>query len=274
MRLGIASSLNHTSPEHWARQLSELGCKSAVFPLNCNSDKALIKEYAQAAKENDIVIAEVGIWNNMLDKDSEQRKKNIDYNIRQLILADEIGAVCAVNIAGTPYAERWDGPHKLNFSEEIFELTVNTVKEILTQANPQKTHFSIESMPWMIPSGPDEYLRLLNAVDHKKFTAHLDIVNMITSPKRYFFNDEFLRECFETLKGRICSCHLKDIKLLDGFTFQLKECACGEGELDIELFAKLCDEQNPDMPLLIEHLTTDEEYKESLLYVQKRLGIK
>ncbi len=273
MRLGLSSPLCHTSPEHWAKQMKELGCGCVNFPLNCNSDRSLVNEYVACAKENDLVIAEVGIWNNMLDADPEKRKQNIDYSIRQIIFADEIGAVCTVNVAGTPHGPRCDGAYKGNFSQETFELTVETTKYILSQANPKRTHFSIESMPWMIPTSPHEYLKLLDAVAHPQFTAHLDVVNMINTPQRYFFNDEFLKECFEVLKGRICSCHLKDVKLLDEFTFQLRECAACEGNLNLELFAKLCNAENPQMPVIIEHLDSDKEYLKTLKNVQNRLGL-
>ena len=57
-------------------------------------------------------------------------------------------------------------------------------------------------------------------------------------------------------------------------TFQLEECACGRGALDIELYARLADAENPQMPMIIEHLTTDEEYAASVRYVQDRLGLK
>lgn len=134
------------------------------------------------------------------------------------------------------------------------------------------TKFSIESMPWMIPGSPDEYVRLIEAVDRPQFGAHLDVVNMITTPERYFFNDRFLEECFRKLDGRICSCHLKDIRLKQEYTFQLEECACGEGTLDIELYARLASAQNPCMPMIIEHLDTDSQYIESVRYVQRRLA--
>ena len=48
-------------------------------------------------------------------------------------------------------------------------------------------------MPWMIPSNPDEYIRLINDVDRPQFAAHLDVVNMITSPERYFSTICFLK---------------------------------------------------------------------------------
>lgn len=112
---------------------------------------------------------------------------------------------------------------------------------------------------------------LIEDVDRTEFGTHLDVVNMITSPRRYFYNDEFLRECFQKLHGTIVSCHLKDIMLKQEYTFQLQECACGEGSLDIELYAQLATAENPGMPMIIEHLADDKEYVDSVRYVQKRL---
>lgn len=108
-------------------------------------------------------------------------------------------------------------------------------------------------------------------VDRDEFGAHLDVVNMITSPERYFFNELFIEECFEKLDGRICSCHLKDVLLKQEYTFQLEECACGQGTLDIGRYADLASAQDPDMPMIIEHLDTDSEYRDSVMYVRNRL---
>ena len=79
-------------------------------------------------------------------------------------------------------------------------------------------------------------------------------------------------ECFEKLHDTIVSCHLKDILLKPEYTFQLQECACGEGTLDINLYAQLATAENPHMPMIIEHLTTDEEYVASVQYVRERLA--
>lgn len=272
MYLGLSSSLKHSSPKEWAETHKTLGLKSVVFPVDCNAGEKLIDAYKEEAEKHGLLIAEVGIWRNTLAADMAEREKWIDYAIRQLKMADKIGAACCVNVVGTPYGPRWDGGYRQNFSQELWQLAVKMVQRIIDEAKPVHTKFSIESMPWMIPSSPDEYLRLIKDVNRKEFGAHLDVVNMITSPERYFFNDKFLEECFSKLKGKICSCHLKDIRLKEEYTFQLQECACGQGTLDLELFAKLATAENAQMPMIIEHLSTDEEYLESLKYVQKRLA--
>lgn len=272
MLLGISSCLNHTSPKDWAAKHKALGLKSINFPVDYLSGEETYMAYKRAAEEAGLIIAEVGIWRNTLAADPEERAKWIDYAIGQLKMADKIGAICCVNVVGTPYGPRWDGGYRDNFSEDLWQQAVKMIQQIIDTANPQHTKFSIESMPWMIPSTPDEYLRLIKDVNRPQFGAHLDVVNMITSPDKYFFNDRFLKECFTKLKGQIISCHLKDIHLKEEYTFQLQECACGEGSLDLELYAQLAAEENPNMPMIIEHLNTDEEYAESVAYVHKRLS--
>lgn len=63
--------------------------------------------------------------------------------------------------------------------------------------------------------------------------------------ERYFFHEEFLEETFDLLHGKIRSCHLKDILLLPEYTFRLKECACGEGTLNIEKYSRACHNYGP-----------------------------
>lgn len=271
MYLGISSSLEHNSPKEWAAKHKALGLETVVFPVNCDEDEETIMAYKNAADEVGLTIAEVGIWRNTLAADPNERKRWIDYAIRQLRMADAIGATCCVNVVGTPYGPRWDGGYRNNFSSELWKMAVGMIRQIIDSARPVRTKFCIESMPWMIPSSPDEYLRLIEDVDRAEFGTHLDIVNMITTPKRYFYNDEFLKECFQKLHGTIVSCHLKDILLKQDYTFQLQECACGKGTLNIELYTQLATKENPHMPMIIEHLTTDEEYMTSVQYVRERL---
>lgn len=271
MYLGISSSLEHGSPEEWANKHKALGLKTVVFPVCCDDGEETIMAYKKAADEVGLTIAEVGVWRNTLAAAPDERKRWIDYAIRQLRMADAIGAACCVNVVGTPYGARWDGGYRDNFSKELWDMAVGMIRQVIDAVRPVHAKFCIESMPWMIPSSPDEYLRLIEDVDRSEFGTHLDVVNMITSPRRYFYNDDFLEECFQKLHGTIVSCHLKDILLKQEYTFQLQECACGEGTLDIERYARLANAEDNRMPMIIEHLTTDEEYEASVRYVKERL---
>lgn len=271
MRLGVSTSFDTSSAEKWVHDHKTLGCETVVFPLSCNDDKSKIKEFVAAAKENDLTIAEVGIWKNTLAADLEEREKYIKYAIAQLQLADEIGAACCVNVAGTPHGERWDGGYANNFDAKTRKDIISMVQRIIDEVKPTNTKFTLEPMPWMVPADPDDYIRLLNEVEREEFGVHLDVINMVTSPQKYFFLDDFLDECFDKLGNKICSCHLKDVVLLPDYTFCLKECACGEGVLNIKKYASLATKVHPDMPMIIEHLTSDEAYRESFQYVRSRI---
>lgn len=267
MNLGISSSLEHSTPEEWAEKQRALGLKSVVFPVDFTAGESTVDSYRNAAEKAGLDIAEVGIWRNTLAGDPSERQKWTDYAEGQLRMADRIGARCCVNVVGTPYGPRWDGGYRDNFSHELWNLTVGKIREIIDAVKPERTRFCVETMPWMIPSSPDEYLQLLRDVDRTEFGVHLDVVNMITSPERYFFNDRFIDECFRKLKGRILSCHLKDIRLKEEYTFQLEECACGEGNLDLKRYIDLASAEDPHMPMIIEHLGSDCEYVRSVKYV-------
>ena len=177
--------------------------------------------------------------------------------------------------------KRFGLPHRILINGRM--LGVMNTPEINIQLPPGQYQVEIQSLFPFINSlkfltVSEETSNVLEFRDKEKwwdrpqFGAHLDVVNMITTPERYFFNDRFLEECFRKLDGRICSCHLKDIRLKQEYTFQLEECACGEGTLDIELYARLASAQNPCMPMIIEHLDTDSQYIESVRYVQRRLA--
>ena len=145
------------------------------------------------------------------------------------------------------------------------------VQEIIDRADVKNTYFTLEPMPWMIPTGPREYLRLLEAVDRDRFAVHMDIINMINSADRYFNAEAFVDECAQLLGKKIRSCHIKDVHLAQPYTIRLEECGPGEGEFPLRYYVEKMNEIDPDMPVILEHLNTDEEYIHYLDYLKKNV---
>ena len=271
MRLGISSWNNHSSGEEWAKKLIELGCSSAVFPLSSNDDEEKIIEYKNAAEKYGIMIAEVGIWRNALSPDPDERKANLDYSVNQLRLADFLNARCAVNVAGA-FGPVWDGGYKENYSPDAWKQIVGMVQEIIDRADVKNTYFSLEPMPWMYPTSPKEYVRLLDEVERDRFAVHMDIINMINSADRYFKPEEFLDECASLLGKKIRSCHIKDIHFIPKYTFMVEECAPGEGEFPIRKYVSKMNEIDSEMPMILEHLNSDDEYVKYMGYLKEELN--
>jgi sugar phosphate isomerase/epimerase len=274
IRLGAPVSGDFKDPAQWVKAHKAHGYSAAYCPVQPGADDSLIKAYKAEAQKNDLLIAEVGVWNNLMDPDEAKRKDNLQKNIDSLRLAELIGAHCCVNISGAR-GEIWDGPYPGNYSKETFDLIVETVRKIIDEVKPVGSFYTLEPMPYMLPDSPDSYLQLIKAVGRKQFAAHLDPVNMISSPQRYYNNGAFLKECFKKLGPYIKSIHAKDIGIMPELTVHLEERRPGLGELNYVTFLKEASNLK-DVPFMLEHLKTQDDYRLAAEYVRlagKKAGI-
>lgn len=271
MRLGIAVNFPHKSPEEWACKHKESGLGAVVFPCDYRADTAVIDAYVKAAAEHDLVIAEVGCWSNPVSPDTEIRNNAVNFCKHQLELAEYVKARCCVNIAGSA-SKIWDGGYADNYSQENYEKTVATVQKIIDSVNPSNTCYTLEPMPNMFPDSPETYIQIIKDIDRKGFGVHMDAVNMISSPRRYFNNREFVNRCFELLGDKIVSCHLKDCLLEHKLTVSIVETECGKGGFDIPNYLAAIDKASENMPVIIEHLSDIDEYMQAIAYVRNIYG--
>ena len=269
MRLGGTVSGNFSGPEEWERLLVKSRFRAVTAPFNCDTPESETDAYRAACERHDVLIAEVGVWNNVFDPDPARAAAAVEYAVKQLKLADRTGVRCCVNIAGTAGTAGWDAADRSNFTDETYERIIRSVREIIDRAEPKYAFYTLEPMPWMIPDSPDVYLQLIRDVDRLQFGAHMDFVKMINCPRRYLAPEKFISECFTKLGPMIRSTHLKDSRMdPNRLTAMLEECSPGEGSLDFAKVLKILDEQLPaEAPVLLEHMTTFEEYERAYNYV-------
>lgn len=259
LRLGGPTFEKYTDPEGWVKAVKRLGYSAAYCPVGAQAADDVVRAYARAADEADIIIAEVGAWSNPISPDEKTRRAALEKCRKQLALADRIGARCCVNISGSR-GEQWDGPSVKNLTRESFDMIVETTRAIIDDVKPTRTFFTLETMPWAYPDSPDSYVALLKAIDRERFAAHLDPVNLVCSPQRYYASGDLIRECFAKLGPYIKSCHAKDILLQTKLTTHLDEIRPGLGGLDYAAFLTELS-KIPGTPLMLEHLKGAEEYK-------------
>jgi len=259
LRLGGPILEKYENPDAWVAALKKLGYSAAYCPVGAGEKDDVVAAYASAADKANIVIAEVGAWSNPISPDEKTRKAALAKCREQLALADRIGSRCCVNISGSR-SEQWDGPHPDNLTEGTFEMIVETTRSIIDDVKPTRTYFTLETMPWAYPDSADSYLRLIKAIDRNRFGVHLDPVNLVCSPQRYFGNGELIRECFKKLGPYIKSCHAKDILLHPRLTTHLDEVRPELGGLNYAAFLQEL-KRMPDTPLMLEHLPNPEEYR-------------
>jgi len=275
MRLGGPVFGDCSDVDSWVAALRRVSYTAAFCPVDASQDDDVIQAYIEAAKAADVIIAEVGAWSNPLSPDEKTRCAALSWCQKQLTLADKIGARCCINISGSR-GQQWSGPHPDNLSEESFDLIVETVQNIIDGVKPTRTFYTLETMPWMYPDSADSYLRLIHAIDRKQFAVHLDPVNLVCSPQKFYNNGAVIQECFEKLGPYIKSCHAKDITLSEKLTVHLDEVRPGLGGLDYGVFLRELNKLDLDTPLMLEHLSTEEEYALASSHIRsigKSLGI-
>ena len=276
IHLGGPVFVGQDDPEALAKAHREAGYRAAYCPPAEPGDANRIGAIRRAFAAQDVVIAEVGAWCNMIHPEPGQRKANQDHVRRQLALAEEAGARCCVNFLGTLDAGSAYGPHPANLTAETFDLAVETVRSIIDAVKPRQTRFTLEMMQWVLPDSVDAYLELIRAVDRRAFGVHLDPVNLIVTPRMYYDTTSLLRDCFNRLGPWIASCHAKDITLRDALALHLDEVPPGLGGLDYRTYLAELDRLNGSPPLMLEHLSTPEDYRaaaDRLRVIASGLGI-
>lgn len=271
IRLGGPVFLKSDDPEELAKEHRRLGYSAAYCPQAKATDRDRTRAIEAAFANENVVIAEVGAWKNMLDPDSTKRSANLEYVIERCALAEAVGARCCVDIAGSYNPDVWYGPNPKNLSKEFFDATVENCRKIIDTVHPKRTKFTIEMMGWNLPDGPDAYLDLIKAVDRPAFGVHLDICNGINSPRRFYENTKYINECFRKLGPKIASCHAKDLQWITELNVHFLEVVPGRGQMDYKAYLNGLASLPSEVPLMLEHLKTPEEYEEGKNYI-KRIG--
>ena len=274
MLLGGTVTGVYSGVPEWEELLKRSRFRAITAPFSCRTPEKEIREYCEAIRRCGVKIAEIGVWKNLMDPDGEAAAEAMAYAKGQLALADELDIPCCVNISGTPGTAGWDAADRSNYTAETYDRIVAQIRGILDDVQPKRAFYCIEPMPWMMPDGPDEYLRLLRDVDRKQFGVHMDFVNMINSPRRALAPEDFIEECFRKLGPYIKSTHIKDSRMDPmRLTTVIEECSPGEGGLDYGRVVRILEKYLPeDAPVLLEHMQTEEEYRAAYDYVAGFIG--
>jgi sugar phosphate isomerase/epimerase len=274
VRLGGYFEETFSSPEEWVTILQSKGYTAAYAPFRVPPGGTFpgdeeVWAYRSAAEAADIVIAEVGAWGrNCLSEDEEERRRAVGESIKLLEIAETLGARCLVNSAG------WRPTGADNFSEATFRLIVETVQTIVDAVNPARTKFTLELVPSVFPYSCDSYLELLQAVDREGFGVHFDLTNIIVTPYLCYHSDELIRECMVKLGPFIRSCHAKDVSVSKGMVVHINEIRPGLGSLDYPALIEALNRLDPDMPLMMEHLSSNEDYNLAAAYIRSCGGVR
>lgn len=268
MRLGAPIFEQSRDPEDLANAHAKLGYRAGFCPWSLSpDDTAYLGVLRQAFAARDVAIAEVVGWRNLIPADSDMRAEAFTWVCGQLAVAEELGAGCCVTFGGTlDNVTSWT-VHPGNLTPETFDLIVDTVRQLIDTIKPRRTRLALEMMASVYPDSAETYLALIKAVDRPAFGVHFDPVNIILTRRDYFANGPFIRACVEALGPWIVSCHAKDVVWRPERGFHFYECIPGTGVLDFAAYLSAIRSLPPDLPLLLEHLNSPEDYRQGFAYL-------
>jgi sugar phosphate isomerase/epimerase len=241
-------------PADFARAHRDFGYRAAYVPEVALSDSSRLRAIEAAFAAEDVKLAEIGIWRNLTAIEPDRRAAHLARADEFLAIADEVGAGCAVSYIGSFAPETDYAPHPKNLGDEAFELAVETIRGIIDRVKPKRARLALEMMQYALPDSIESYEALLAAVDRPAFGVHVDPVNLIMTPRRYYDNALFLKEIFARLGSRVVSCHAKDITLHHQAALHLDECQIGEGVMDYATYLTEVAKLPGEVPLMLEHL--------------------
>lgn len=266
--LGAPLFAKTQDPRELARDARRLGYSAAYCPPASPQETEKLRAIKAGFAAENVVLAEVGVWVNLLDADAEKRKENLRKVTEGLAVAEAVGAKCAVTICGSFNEKVWYGPHPRNVSQECFDAAVENARKILDAVKPKRSRFTYEMMGWSLPDSPDSYLKMIRAVDRPGFAVHLDVCNLVNSSQRFYQNAALIDECFRKLGRWIVSCHAKDLDWIPEMNVHFVEVIPGRGHIDYRAYLRGLASLETPAPLMLEHLKTAEEYAEGARHIR------
>lgn len=266
---GAPVFLQTDDPRELAREARRLGYSAAYCPQARPGDTPRLRAIEAGFAAEQVVLAEVGVWVNLMEADPARRKENLQKAIDGLAVAEAVGARCAVTICGSFNPKVWYGPHPKNLSQEFFDAAVENARRIIDAVRPGRTKFTYEMMGWSLPDSPDACLKMIRAVDRAAFAAHLDVCNLVNCPERFYRNSALIEECFRKLGRWIVSCHAKDLDWIPEMNLHFVEVIPGRGQIDYRAWLRALASLPSPVPLMLEHLRTADEYAEGAAFLRR-----
>lgn len=196
--------------------------------------------------KQDIQIAVLGCYINMIHPDQMERRKSLERFKEHIRFARDFGCSIVGTETGNVNAEIIYTEE--NFKEEPFLEVVESVRELVEEAEKFGVIVGVEAGVNHPIYSPEVMRRLLECVQSNNLQVILDPVNLLTIDT-YKNQDEIIKEAFDLLGDRLVILHAKDFIIED---HALKPTAVGKGLLNYELILTLIKEKKPYINILME----------------------
>jgi L-ribulose-5-phosphate 3-epimerase len=273
MNLGVrAHDIGTLSVEELAEKVAEKGFSAVQLALakalvGVNSElgaqsPGMAKYIGNTFAKNNVQIAVLGCYINPVDPDLEFRRKSLDRFKEHIRYARDYG--CSIVATETGSFNSDYSFHPDNHSEKGFQTIVESIKELVEEAEKFGVIVGVEAVTKYTINSPKTMKRLLDAIPSNNLQVVFDPVNVLDMDN-YKNQDEVIKEAFELFGDRIVIIHAKDFSVEEG---EVKTVPVGKGSLNYELILKELKQRKPYINVLMED-TRDPYLDDSAKYLRE-----
>src|SRR5690606_30297832 len=216
-----------------------------------------------AFQRNNIQIAVLGCYINMIHPDLHERKKVLDRFKEHIRFVRDFGCSVVGTETGNVHAKM--GYTEENFREEPFLAVVESVKELVHEAEKFGVIVGIEAGVNHPVYHASLLKRLLDEVNSNNLQVIFDPVNLMTA-QNYIHQDKIIKDAIELIGDRMIIVHCKDFIIEEG---KLKFVSPGKGLLNYDLVMSLIKPLKPHIQFLLES-TTEPFIDDSIAFLQEK----
>ena len=245
-----------------------------------------------AFRDANLPIIAVSAYTNFIHPDPVKRQANIDYLKMMIRYARDLGCPYVASETGTYNEESdwvWDDR---NGSQKVFDEAIAVIKDIAAYARDCGATFCVENYVNNTVGSVEKIQIMFDEVGH-------DGLALLCDPTNYFDDAHFadidgtINEIFDKLGPYFKFAHAKDIKKAvdtgekhvdidadESHTFRgagsIELPSAGLGCLNYDLYVKRLAELHPNIPLIIEHVDSEDDIIRAKKFVDgvlKKAGV-
>lgn len=262
MILGVrAHDFGKTSPVELAGRISAKGFTCVQLPLSKavhgidtgpgRLNPGLAGYIRDVFAEHNLKIAVLGCYINPVHPDPQIRRKDLERFKEHLRYVRDFGCSIVGTETGSVNPGQPFPPG--NHSEETFQILLDSVAELVAEAEKFGVIMGIEGVVKEPLSTPEKIKRLIDTIKSNNLQIIYDPANLI-SAANYEKQDEIYQKSFALFGDRIVIIHAKDFVIENG---KKELVQVGKGILNYELLLKLIKTRKPLINVLLEGATPD-----------------
>jgi len=263
LKLGIFTGVYGGLPlDEAARRMREDGFRCVVLQYGFkdiafdpfNPDWDVLKKIRTALEKNDLEVAGLFGYHNVIGPDEAGRKRNEQFMNTLINNWERFGSPIISTETGTFNTQSQFAEDPRNFTDEGYAAARNALASLALKAYRKKAIIAIEGYWRNLISSVDRAERLFREVDLPSLKLTMDPCNYY-KPEDMSRMDEMLRDMFKRIGQHTVLAHAKDVVMTDKGQ---EHPAPGLGVLNYPLYLRLLAELDREIPLVIEHLSLED----------------